>query len=428
MGKFKISIVRDTKGYKTRQMPLNMEKIRMKATYVCENHNDLETCILLITKTARDEMLGHICWGNHDTRTNRVEQGGLLAGVHYEDPSTKLHYCVALHAYPLTNAKGNPTFLDAKAANWAECFAAMDRDNVATGLDMNTMGWFHTHPNGLSTFMSGTDRHTQSTMFNGETNFALVLNPHTGSWKAFRGPSASDSMCYMLETDDLATLCGESDKVLQKFDMDALREEIRMLVAEEVARQLAERKQKSTNNTEKTSYKQHKPKKKKRRNKTKGADNLIHISLIKKLLQNNTRGFIIDKVGITVNDGRRITFIHTMNRNMKTAFQLSGKSLTPLCHFMGTAIRMPRNSHHQCARRPFFDYGLNPFPTTLIGARINNTVGARLFSKRVANGHAQPFYAKVKTDNHTVCHACPASSPQASSVPESMPKSFNALS
>ncbi len=264
MSKFKISIVQDVKGYQTRQMPLNLERIQAKASYICENHNDTETCILLLTKTAQDEMFKHICWGNQLTHVNRVEQGGLLAGVHYEDPDTKLHYCVALHAYPLRDAKGTPTFLDARATDWAECFAAMDRDNVATGLGMNTMGWFHTHPNGLPTFMSGTDHHTQRTVFNGTTNFALVLNPHTGSWKAFRGPDAMDSLCYMLDTNDLATLCGKTDKAVQKLDMEALkaefRAEMRTMVEEEVARQLAEKKQKSVKTENKKPYKKHKKK------------------------------------------------------------------------------------------------------------------------------------------------------------------------
>ena len=240
MSKYMISIVEESKGYQTETMPLNLDTIRNHASGVCENMNLRENCTLLLTRTALDEMLTHIGWRDLQTPVNRVEQGGLLAGLHCENPVTKQHFCVALHAYPLLHVRSNPNFLDAGADSWAECFAAMDRDNASLGLGMNTVGWYHTHPNGLPTFMSGTDRYTQRTVFNGETSYALVLNPHTGSWKAFRGPEAVDAACYMLDTDELTLLCGEAEKAAPGLERDALLAEIRRLVAEEVARQTAQ--------------------------------------------------------------------------------------------------------------------------------------------------------------------------------------------
>jgi len=40
------------------------------------------------------------------------------------------------------------------------------------------VGWFHTHPNSLPAFMSGTDRATQRSFFSAGWHFALGLNPH----------------------------------------------------------------------------------------------------------------------------------------------------------------------------------------------------------------------------------------------------------
>ena len=53
---------------------------------------------------------------------------------------------------------------------------------------LQVIGWYHTHPGGLSVFMSGTDRATQRRHFSADWHFALVLNPHRQSIRAFHGP------------------------------------------------------------------------------------------------------------------------------------------------------------------------------------------------------------------------------------------------
>ena len=59
---------------------------------------------------------------------------------------------------------------------------------------LRVVGWYHTHPNGLDVFMSGTDRDTQRALFPGAAQFALVLNPHRRLWRAFRG--ADSDPCH----------------------------------------------------------------------------------------------------------------------------------------------------------------------------------------------------------------------------------------
>lgn len=57
---------------------------------------------------------------------------------------------------------------------------------------MRVIGWYHTHPNNLGVFMSGTDQRTQATFFSANWQFAIVLNPHRLQWKAFAGEQATE--------------------------------------------------------------------------------------------------------------------------------------------------------------------------------------------------------------------------------------------
>lgn len=204
----KITIVKTSLNYTWRPMELNISRIYAHGYMVNENSADDEGCLLLLTDTARREMFEFIQWKNLKTQDNRNEQGGLMAGIHCTVPGYEGKIGIVQHVFPLHDARSSAGYLDASAADWGSAYARMDQLSAQLGERLESLGWFHTHPNDLPTFMSGTDRHTQSMVFSGEYNYALVLNPHTGSWKAFRGKDAHDARCVMLDTDDLMLLCG----------------------------------------------------------------------------------------------------------------------------------------------------------------------------------------------------------------------------
>lgn len=205
MGELKIRVKKVTDGFNWISSGLNDDAVKKHGIMANENRDADGGHMLLMTKAARDEMFAFICWKNMNTTVNRVEQGGLLAGVHYK-LNNDVRIGVILHAFPLKTAVGTPGFLDGRPEDWKLAYDTMNRCSRETSVNLEVMGWFHTHPNSLPTFFSGTDRTTQATVFNGDFNYGLVLNPHTGSWKTFRGKDAADACCIMLDTDDVTAL------------------------------------------------------------------------------------------------------------------------------------------------------------------------------------------------------------------------------
>ena len=204
-----LKIVKVSQGFQWVDMNIRMDAVEKHTLLINENHAPDGGNRLLFTKTAREEMFAFIQWKNLNVTENRVEQGGLIAGYHYQVPETGEKISVAAHVFPLYTVKGDPGYWSASAGDWKQGYDAMDRKSRETGRTLDVIGWFHTHPNSLPTFMSGTDRSTQVRNFNSDNNYALVLNPHTGSWKAYRTASVVDAECRMLDTDDLQLLCRE---------------------------------------------------------------------------------------------------------------------------------------------------------------------------------------------------------------------------
>ena len=207
-----LKIVKVSQGFEWVDLDICLDTVENHSVLVSDNRAEDEENCLLITKTAREELFSFIHWQNQDTRENRVEQGGLMAGHHYRVPGTGEKISVVAHVFPLYTAKGDPGFWNATAEDWKMGYDAMQRMAKETGKALDVIGWFHTHPNGLPTFMSGTDRDTMSKNFYSENNYALVLNPHTGSWKGFRSAAVVDADCCMLDTDDLQRLCVREER------------------------------------------------------------------------------------------------------------------------------------------------------------------------------------------------------------------------
>jgi len=83
-----------------------------------------------------------------------------------------------------------------------------DKYNRETGESSVIIGWFHTHPNMLSCFMSGTDRHTQSLFFDGDNTYSIVFNPQRHLLKAFRSKECLATQAFLMLD---ATCCTRSE-------------------------------------------------------------------------------------------------------------------------------------------------------------------------------------------------------------------------
>jgi hypothetical protein len=149
------------------------------------NPRDDERRYLIFTKESLMELHNAIDWGMH-TQRNRVEQGGVLLGRAYKY-NNEIYNIVK--SVILADTKGSPAFVEFSNKTWAQMQEELSRINDR--LDPNEQifitGWFHTHPNSLAVFMSGTDKNTQRLNFSQNWQASLVLNPHTKKCEAYFG-------------------------------------------------------------------------------------------------------------------------------------------------------------------------------------------------------------------------------------------------
>jgi len=146
-----------------------------------------------LTMNAFCEIKQHIGWGKR-TDENRVEQGGILLGHAFRDTEKNLTYAIAEQAIPGRLAIGNAAYLEVTHETWKEMLDDVDR----LGAQLQVIGWYHTHPNDLAVFMSGTDRATQERLFGNDWQFAIVLNPHKQIWRAFYGANSCECRGHVL--------------------------------------------------------------------------------------------------------------------------------------------------------------------------------------------------------------------------------------
>ena len=151
---------------------------------------------LYTTQQAWSEISKHIGWGNDYVRFNRVEQGGLLIGRVYKDED-KI-FGVVTQTISGDLAQGSSSYLDMGHDVWKNMLDKKD-ELLKEDDGLNVIGWYHTHPNNLSVFMSGTDMNTQNTMFPEHWHFAMVLNPHQKVWKVFQGDDCKIINAYRIK-------------------------------------------------------------------------------------------------------------------------------------------------------------------------------------------------------------------------------------
>lgn len=147
-----------------------------------------------LTSTAWNKITHHIAWGKK-TNFNIVEQGGLLLGQVYFDKEQNIIIGVAEEALSADLAIGNSAYLRIGCDAWKKMIDELDQKEN----EPQIIGWYHTHPNNLSVFMSGTDMKTQRAMFSKEWHFAIVINPHLQIWRAYHGANAKKCTGYILK-------------------------------------------------------------------------------------------------------------------------------------------------------------------------------------------------------------------------------------
>ncbi len=148
---------------------------------------------------ATRKLFRHIGW-NEETERNRVEQGGIMLGHVYRDSERGFTYGLVEDIVPGASARGSSTYLELSTDVWKTMLDYVDDRLDRQGEDLQVIGWYHTHPNHLDVFMSGTDRGTQKRFFSEDWHFAVVLNPHREFVKAFHGAEALECNCNLLHS------------------------------------------------------------------------------------------------------------------------------------------------------------------------------------------------------------------------------------
>jgi len=113
-------------------------------------------------------------------RLQDVEQGGLLVGRPFGDPSTGLLAHVRITGCaPADDAQGTAFSLRMGSQVWQAAQALLAPGDLI-------VGWYHSHP-GLSAFFSDTDRQTQRAFFSNPYSVGWVIDPTDGDEALFLG-------------------------------------------------------------------------------------------------------------------------------------------------------------------------------------------------------------------------------------------------
>ncbi|MCK5525425.1 MAG: hypothetical protein KAI83_20035 [Thiomargarita sp.] len=198
--KFKIKKSEPSYNPESRSQP-QFKRLREYPSALCRNSIDKHHHIY-IKKTAFETIMRHIGWNSvGETSYNIVEQGGILLGKTFIDPDTNITYGVVEQAIAGKSAKGSSAYLEMTHETWKEMLDEADKLLEQPGSEFQIIGWYHTHPNTLDVFMSGTDQATQSRLFGNDWQFAIVLNPQRKIWRAFYGSHSKECKGYIIENE-----------------------------------------------------------------------------------------------------------------------------------------------------------------------------------------------------------------------------------
>ncbi|MDR1101407.1 MAG: hypothetical protein LBL34_03520 [Clostridiales bacterium] len=156
---------------------------------------------LFISKAAERKINTSLDWGGH-TERNTVEQMGILLGRVYRNGNEVYS---SVEDIILADTSGRSASVEMTEANWTEAQDKLADINSrrAPNERLIISGWFHTHPNNLSVFMSGTDNNTQTQHFAQDWQVSLVMNPHSGARRSFFGANNLEGNIAFMDFQDI---------------------------------------------------------------------------------------------------------------------------------------------------------------------------------------------------------------------------------
>lgn len=173
---------------------------KMDALFSDTGAQEVPNRVLIFSPSAANDLLNHkIGWGRHDFQRNRREQGGWMIGHHTRNQAGEIITTEVDYVLEAETSIREPGYIEWSAledirlqrAFFAIQQECAERDPAfAKGLEL--VGWWHTHPNRLPVFLSGTDMTTIREKFNQPGHYSVVLNPHTMIWRAFSGVHADE--------------------------------------------------------------------------------------------------------------------------------------------------------------------------------------------------------------------------------------------
>lgn len=135
----------------------------------------------------------------------RVEQGGILFGNAYTDPTFGI-YVEVTAAVPAPATIGTGASLEFTPDSWV----GIMNHAKATYPESNIIGWYHSHPN-ISVFMSGTDMRTQRAFFPHPWCLSIVCDPVQNTIGYFLGEKAQKVKPNFFKTQDTRQEAAKSD-------------------------------------------------------------------------------------------------------------------------------------------------------------------------------------------------------------------------
>ncbi|OAD23913.1 Mov34/MPN/PAD-1 [Candidatus Thiomargarita nelsonii] len=199
--KFEVKKIEPPYQPEEKQLPRHFKKSKNKSDFSTSRFSFLardNKHHLYIREAAWRMIDHHIGWARN-TSSNMVEQGGILLGKAYTDAAKNLTYGVVEQAIDGKSAKGSGAYLEMTHQTWKEMFDRVDHLLANKDSKLQIIGWYHTHPNMLDVFMSGTDQATQSRLFCQDWQFAIVLNPQKQRWRAFYGSHSKECQGYVID-------------------------------------------------------------------------------------------------------------------------------------------------------------------------------------------------------------------------------------
>lgn len=161
--------------------------------------------LLVYTPYAAKRQLEIVGWLRLDDPDNRNEQGGWLIGRYLRSDSGQIMQCEVMEVLQAKTECRFPGYIEWSAfeeirlqQEFFDKKEELARTDPKAAEELCVVGWWHTHPNDLPVFMSGTDMETQRLKYFKPEKYAVVINPQKGIVRAFSGRNATETAAILL--------------------------------------------------------------------------------------------------------------------------------------------------------------------------------------------------------------------------------------